>query len=64
MGQHSRGKVLEREENNSNPSVIQFCQEAKVKGPAQEIQFLGIKWHDGCHQIPMYVINKITADRR
>ncbi|NXJ72803.1 POL3 protein, partial [Rostratula benghalensis] len=33
----------------------------KVKGPAQEIQFLGIKWQDGCRQIPMYVINKITA---
>jgi len=24
----------------------------KVKGPAQEIQFLGIKWQDGCCQIP------------
>ncbi|KAK4810460.1 hypothetical protein QYF61_004240, partial [Mycteria americana] len=35
--------------------------QSKVKGPAQEIQFLGIKWQDGCHQIPMDVINKITA---
>ncbi|GAB0206794.1 hypothetical protein GRJ2_003145000 [Grus japonensis] len=34
---------------------------SKVKGPAQEIQFLGIKWQDGRHQIPMYTINKITA---
>uniref|UniRef100_A0A8B9VB55 ribonuclease H n=1 Tax=Anas zonorhyncha TaxID=75864 RepID=A0A8B9VB55_9AVES len=33
----------------------------KVKGPAREIQFLGIKWQDGCRQIPMDVINKITA---
>ncbi|KAK4810970.1 hypothetical protein QYF61_014442 [Mycteria americana] len=33
----------------------------KVKGPAQEIQFLGIKWQDGCRQIPMDVINNITA---
>ncbi|KAK4811370.1 hypothetical protein QYF61_027599 [Mycteria americana] len=33
----------------------------KVKGPAQEIQFLGIKWQDGRHHIPMDVINKITA---
>ncbi|KAF1512329.1 hypothetical protein FQV20_0000740, partial [Eudyptula albosignata] len=24
-------------------------------------QILGIKWQDGCHQIPMDVINKITA---
>ncbi|KAK4814675.1 hypothetical protein QYF61_024982 [Mycteria americana] len=34
----------------------------KGKGPAQEIQFLGIKWQDGHHQIPMDVmINKIIA---
>ncbi|KAK4833080.1 hypothetical protein QYF61_027742 [Mycteria americana] len=33
----------------------------KVKGPAQEIQVLGIKWQDGHRQIPMDVINKITA---
>ncbi|KGL94172.1 hypothetical protein N301_14232, partial [Charadrius vociferus] len=32
-----------------------------VKGPAQEIQFLGIKWQDGRRQIPMDVINKITS---
>ncbi|KAK4806163.1 hypothetical protein QYF61_001086 [Mycteria americana] len=35
--------------------------QSKVKGPAQEIQFLGIKWQDGRRQIPMDVINKITA---
>ncbi|GAB0203776.1 hypothetical protein GRJ2_002843200 [Grus japonensis] len=35
--------------------------QSKVKGPAQEIQFLGIKWHDGHRQIPMDVINKIAA---
>ncbi|KFW63924.1 hypothetical protein AS28_13593, partial [Pygoscelis adeliae] len=35
--------------------------QSKVKGPAQDIQFLGIKWQDGRHQIPMDVINKITA---
>ncbi|RMC18992.1 hypothetical protein DUI87_03591 [Hirundo rustica rustica] len=34
---------------------------SKVKGPAQEIQFLGVRWQDGCHQIPTEVINKITA---
>ncbi|KFV18712.1 hypothetical protein N340_13797, partial [Tauraco erythrolophus] len=33
----------------------------KVKGPTREIQFLRIKWQDGCRQIPMDVINKITA---
>ena len=33
----------------------------KVKGPAQEIQFLGVKWQDGRRHIPMDVINKITA---
>ncbi|KAK4817261.1 hypothetical protein QYF61_005474 [Mycteria americana] len=35
--------------------------QSKVKGPAQEIQFLGIKWQDGRRQIPMDAINKITA---
>ncbi|KAK4832245.1 hypothetical protein QYF61_021170 [Mycteria americana] len=35
--------------------------QSKVKGPAQEIQFLGIKWQDGRRQIPMDVMNKITA---
>ncbi|KFR16462.1 hypothetical protein N306_12793, partial [Opisthocomus hoazin] len=34
---------------------------SKVKGPAQETQFLGIKWQDGRCQIPMDVINKIAA---
>jgi len=34
---------------------------SKVKGPAQEIQFLGIKWQDGRCQIPVDVINKIAA---
>ena len=33
---------------------------SKVKGPAQETQFLGIKWQDGRCQIPMDVINKIA----
>ncbi|KAK4826302.1 hypothetical protein QYF61_007149, partial [Mycteria americana] len=35
--------------------------QSKVKGLAQEIHFLGIKWQDGHCQIPMDVINKITA---
>ncbi|KAF4804668.1 hypothetical protein TURU_005640 [Turdus rufiventris] len=34
---------------------------SKVKGPAQEIQFLGVKWQDGWFQIPTEVINKITT---
>ncbi|RMC19609.1 hypothetical protein DUI87_03168 [Hirundo rustica rustica] len=34
---------------------------SKVKGPAREIQFLGVKWHDGRRQIPAVVINKMTA---
>ena len=32
-----------------------------MKGPAQEIQFLGIKWQDGRRHIPADVIDKITA---
>ncbi|KAK4811243.1 hypothetical protein QYF61_022140 [Mycteria americana] len=35
--------------------------QSKVKGPAQEMQILGIRWQDGRRQIPMDVINKITA---
>ncbi|GAB0199241.1 hypothetical protein GRJ2_002389500 [Grus japonensis] len=35
--------------------------QSKVKGPAQEIQFLGIRWHDGWRQIPVDIINKIAA---
>ncbi|RMC07922.1 hypothetical protein DUI87_15393 [Hirundo rustica rustica] len=34
---------------------------SKVKGPAQEIQFLKGKWQDGRCQIPTKVINKTTA---
>ncbi|GAB0209957.1 hypothetical protein GRJ2_003461400 [Grus japonensis] len=34
---------------------------SKVKGPAQEIQFLGIKWQDGRCHVPMDVDNKIAA---
>lgn len=34
---------------------------SKVKGPAQEIQFLGVKWQDGHRHTPMDVVNKITA---
>ncbi|RMC05627.1 hypothetical protein DUI87_17712 [Hirundo rustica rustica] len=48
--------------------IIQILLEAsfaikksKVKGPAREIQFLGVKWQDGQQQIPTDVINKITA---
>ncbi|KAF4798591.1 hypothetical protein TURU_062612 [Turdus rufiventris] len=47
--------------------IIQILLEAgfaikksKVKGRAQEIQFLGVKWQDGWCQIPTEVINKIT----
>ncbi|KAK4805199.1 hypothetical protein QYF61_002441 [Mycteria americana] len=35
--------------------------QSKVKGPAQEIQFLGIKWPGGRRQIPVGVTNKVTA---
>ncbi|RMC06347.1 hypothetical protein DUI87_15779 [Hirundo rustica rustica] len=35
--------------------------QSKVKGPAREIQFLGVKWQDGWQQVPTEVINKITA---
>ncbi|KAK4807063.1 hypothetical protein QYF61_018404 [Mycteria americana] len=34
---------------------------SKIKGPAQEIQFLGIKWQDGCCPVAMDVVNKIAT---
>ncbi|RMC09855.1 hypothetical protein DUI87_13642 [Hirundo rustica rustica] len=60
---NTAGEVFEKGEK-----IIQILQKAgfaikrsKVKGLAQEIQFLGIKWQDGRCQIPTEVINKITA---
>ncbi|RMC04188.1 hypothetical protein DUI87_19007 [Hirundo rustica rustica] len=60
---NTAGEVFERGE-----TIIQILLKAgfaikrsKVKGLAQEIQFLGVKWQDGHHQIPTEVINKITA---
>lgn len=38
-----------------------IIKQSKVKGSAQEIQFLGIKWQDRYHLIPMDIINKITV---
>lgn len=34
---------------------------SKVQGPAQEMQFLGVKWRDGRCQIPTDVIKTIPA---
>ncbi|KFQ82077.1 hypothetical protein N335_03381, partial [Phaethon lepturus] len=34
---------------------------SNVKGPAQEIHFLGIKWQDGHRHFPMDVVNKIAT---
>ncbi|TRZ19427.1 hypothetical protein HGM15179_007667 [Zosterops borbonicus] len=52
----------------SQEKIIEILLEAgfaikksKVKGPAREIQFLGVKWKDGQHQISTEVINKITT---
>ncbi|RMC19992.1 hypothetical protein DUI87_00837 [Hirundo rustica rustica] len=60
---NTAGEVFEKGEK-----IIQILLKAgfaikrsKVKGPAQEIQFLGVKWQDGRRQIPSEVINKIIA---
>ncbi|TRZ12879.1 hypothetical protein HGM15179_014224 [Zosterops borbonicus] len=59
----SLGEVFEKGEK-----IIQILlkagfaiKQSKVKRPAQEIQFLGVKWQDRRHQIPTKIINKITA---
>ncbi|RMC19851.1 hypothetical protein DUI87_03416 [Hirundo rustica rustica] len=60
---NTAGEVFEKGEK-----IIQILLKAgfaikrsKVKGPAQEIQSLGVKWQDGRHQITTEVINKMTA---
>ncbi|RMB91867.1 hypothetical protein DUI87_31729 [Hirundo rustica rustica] len=60
---NTAGEVFEKGEE-----IIQILLKAgfaikrsKVKGRAQEIQFLGVKWQDGHRQVPTEVINKITA---
>ncbi|RMB97687.1 hypothetical protein DUI87_25838 [Hirundo rustica rustica] len=60
---NTAGEVFEKGEK-----IIQILLKAgfaikrsKVKGPAQEIQFLGVKWQDRRRQIPTEVINKIIA---
>ena len=63
MWGHTPVEVFEKGEN-----IIQILlgagfaiKKSKVKGPAQEIQFLRVKWQDGRRQIPTEVINKSTA---
>ncbi|RMC15992.1 hypothetical protein DUI87_08199 [Hirundo rustica rustica] len=60
---NTAGEVFEKGEK-----IIQILLKAgfaikrsKVKGLAQEIQFLGVKWQDEQREIPTEVINKITA---
>ncbi|GAB0203401.1 hypothetical protein GRJ2_002805700 [Grus japonensis] len=62
------GNRAAEEVSEKGKKIIQILLQAgfaikpsKVKGPAQEIQFLGIRWHDGRRQIPMDIINKIAA---
>lgn len=41
--------------------VVFAIRKTKVKGPAQEIQILGIKCQDGHHHIPMDMFTKVTT---
>ncbi|KFV67118.1 hypothetical protein N307_07263, partial [Dryobates pubescens] len=34
---------------------------SKVKGPAREIQFLGVQWQDGRRHIPQEVVNRVAT---
>lgn len=57
-----QNNCLRREKSNSDPLKAGFAiKRGKVKGPAQEIHFLGLKWQDECCHMPMDVIYKITA---
>lgn len=35
--------------------------QSKIKGPAEEVHFLGLKWKDGHCHIPMDVVKNVTA---
>ncbi|TRZ14709.1 hypothetical protein HGM15179_012396 [Zosterops borbonicus] len=68
IGESIRSRTPEAEVFEKGKKIIQILLEAgfaikksKVKGSAQEIQFLGVKWQDGQCQIPSEVINKITV---
>ncbi|KAJ7428917.1 hypothetical protein WISP_00460 [Willisornis vidua] len=62
MRRHSRRSLRKRTKDYSDSPQAGFAiKKSKVKGPAREIQFVGVKWQDGCRQIPTDVINKIVA---
>jgi len=54
-------KFLRKESKLSRSFFVLVSLLSKVKVLAQEIQFLGMKWQDGCHHIPMDVVDRITA---
>lgn len=43
------------------PKAVFTIKHSKVKGPTWDIEFLGIKWQDGCCQMPVDMINKTAA---
>ncbi|KAF4804104.1 hypothetical protein TURU_010594 [Turdus rufiventris] len=45
----------------SNIREVSIHIAVKVKGPAQEIQFSGIKWQDGHRHVPTEVVDKIAT---
>lgn len=57
VGQHSRSRFWEREENSPSPSESQFWNEVSSRYLCKK-SILGIKWQDEHYQIPMDVINK------
>ncbi|KAJ7425338.1 hypothetical protein BTVI_03202 [Pitangus sulphuratus] len=54
-------KFLRKERSFRFSWELGLPSKSKVKGPAREIQFLGVKWQDGRRQILTEVIDKITA---
>ncbi|GAB0209136.1 hypothetical protein GRJ2_003379300 [Grus japonensis] len=62
------GNTAAEEVSEKGKKIIQILlkagftiKQSKVKGPAQEIQFLGIRWQDGYRQIPMEIMIKTAA---
>lgn len=62
MGERGRGAFRERrKEIQTLLKAGCSINQGKVKEPAEEIQFLGMKCQDAHHQIPMDTINKISV---
>lgn len=60
VGQYSRS-FWKRKENQILLKAALAIKQSKVKGTAQEIQYLGINKQDGCHHGPLHVVSNVAT---